>query len=139
MLASAIETMAETFALTRKGGIDANVFFEIFSTTLFAAPSYKNYGEMIASQSYVHPEGFKMPLAAKDLRLILAAADELKVPMPTASAIREQMVQALGRGNEALDWSALGKIAAENAGLSSKPPTPKSAQKLQQTGREHPA
>lgn len=117
MLASAIETMAEAFALTRKGGVDPQAFYEIFSGTLFAAPAYKNYGAMISERRYVHDAGFKMTLASKDLRLVLAAAEGLRVPMPTASLIREQMMLALGRGDEALDWSALGKIAAENAGL----------------------
>jgi len=109
--------MSEAFALTRKGGVEAQAFFEIFSSTLFSAPVYKTYGAMIASQNYNSDAGFKMPLAAKDIRLVLAAAEKLTVPMPTASTVREQIIQAIGRGNGNLDWSALGKVAAENAGL----------------------
>jgi 3-hydroxyisobutyrate dehydrogenase-like beta-hydroxyacid dehydrogenase len=47
MLMSAIETMSESFAMVRKGGIEPQIFFEIFSDTLFSAPVYKNYGAMI--------------------------------------------------------------------------------------------
>jgi len=117
MLGSAIETMAEAFALTSKGGVPADLFLEIFSTTLFAAPAYKSYGSAIVESDYEPEQGFKMPLAAKDLRLVLAAADELQVPMPVASAVRDRALEALGRGFESLDWSALGKLAAENAGF----------------------
>lgn len=117
MIASAVETMAEAFALTRKGGIDPAAFFEIFTSTIFSAPAYKNYGGMIAKEQYQPEAGFKMTLAAKDIRLALAASDELKVPMPTASTLRDQMLQAISRGKGDLDWSGLGQLAAENAGI----------------------
>jgi len=117
LIASAIEAMAEAFALTRKGGIDPAAFLNILTSTIFTAPAYKNYGGMIAAGKYQSEAGFTMPLAAKDVRLVLAAAEELRVPMPTASTVCDQMMQALGRGMDHLDWSALGLIAADNSGL----------------------
>ena len=85
MLVGAIESMAEAFALTGKGGIDPQAFLEIFSTTLFAAPVYKGYGKMIAERNYSQEHGFKMPLALKDTRLVLKAADQLRVLMPVGT------------------------------------------------------
>ena len=117
MLVSAVQSMSEAFAFTRKAGINPQDFLEIFSTTLFDAPVYKNYGKIIASQNYDKDVGFKITIGAKDINLVLAAGEEMKVPMPTASLIHDRMVQAIAQGNADLDWSALGKIAAEAAGL----------------------
>jgi 3-hydroxyisobutyrate dehydrogenase-like beta-hydroxyacid dehydrogenase len=116
MLMSAIETMSESFAMVRKGGIEPQIFFEIFSDTLFSAPVYKNYGAMIVKQKYTEEAGFKVPLATKDIRLALNAAQELNVSLPTAAVILERLLQAIGNGQQDLDLSGLGKIAADNAG-----------------------
>jgi hypothetical protein len=49
--------------------------------------------------------------------LVLAAAEAVDAPMPIASLIRDNVLSALGRGMEDLDWSATAKLVAENAGL----------------------
>jgi 3-hydroxyisobutyrate dehydrogenase-like beta-hydroxyacid dehydrogenase len=54
---------------------------------------------------------------AKDIRLGLAAADGLRVPMPLASLLHDRLLTLLARGGEALDWSAIGQLAARDAGL----------------------
>jgi 3-hydroxyisobutyrate dehydrogenase-like beta-hydroxyacid dehydrogenase len=53
----------------------------------------------------------------KDVRLVLAAADAAGVPMPVASVLHDQYLSALGRGWHDLDWSAIARVSAENAGL----------------------
>ena len=57
------------------------------------------------------------PLAVKDLRLTLAEAEHLDVPMPAASFVHDRLVAVLARGWADLDWSALGLLAATDAGL----------------------
>jgi len=39
------------------------------------------------------------------------------VPMPIASVLRDRFLTAIARGNERSDWSVLGRVAAEDAGL----------------------
>ena len=51
---------------------------------------------------------------------ILAAAEAVDVPMPSASLIRDHVLAAIGRGMEDLDWSSIARLAAENAGLPRK-------------------
>jgi 3-hydroxyisobutyrate dehydrogenase-like beta-hydroxyacid dehydrogenase len=62
------------------------------------------------------PPGFSMPLALKDIRLALAAGDRLGVPLPVGSLLRDILLSGIGRGLGGLDWSALARVAAENAG-----------------------
>lgn len=116
MLASAIETLAEAFALGRKYGIDAGELLELLTNTLFTAPVYKNYGAMIAEQRY-EPAGFKLDLGLKDISLALEAAGAMAVPLPIASVVRDQFLTGIARGYKDLDWAALGKVSADDAGI----------------------
>jgi 3-hydroxyisobutyrate dehydrogenase-like beta-hydroxyacid dehydrogenase len=58
-----------------------------------------------------------MPLGLKDMRGVLAAAGANNVPMPVASLLRDHFITGIARGNADFDWSALARLAAENAGL----------------------
>jgi 3-hydroxyisobutyrate dehydrogenase-like beta-hydroxyacid dehydrogenase len=116
LISSVIESLGEAVALARKYGIDPHEYVEFLTNTLFAAPVYKTYGGIIADERY-HPAGFKMRLGLKDVRLVLAAAEAVDAPMPFASVVRDNLLAAIGRGMEDLDWSATAKLAAENAGL----------------------
>jgi 3-hydroxyisobutyrate dehydrogenase-like beta-hydroxyacid dehydrogenase len=58
-----------------------------------------------------------VPLAIKDLRLALAEAERTAVPMPAASLAHDHLVAIVARGWAELDWSALGLLAAVEAGL----------------------
>lgn len=116
LITTVIESLAESFALVRKAGLDVNQFHEILTNSLFNAPIYKTYGGIIAAEKY-EPAGFKLPLGLKDNRLLLAAAEEVAVPMPMASLVRDRFLAALAQGMGESDWSAIARISAKNAGL----------------------
>jgi 3-hydroxyisobutyrate dehydrogenase-like beta-hydroxyacid dehydrogenase len=116
LITTVIESLAESFALVRKAGLDVNQFHEILTNSLFNAPIYKTYGGIIASEKF-EPAGFKLPLGMKDNKLLLAAAEEKAVPMPMASLVRDRFLAALAQGMGESDWSAIARISAKNAGL----------------------
>jgi 3-hydroxyisobutyrate dehydrogenase-like beta-hydroxyacid dehydrogenase len=116
LIASAIEAMGEAMALVAKAGVDRNRFVEILTSTLFNAPVYRGYGALIAAQQF-EPAGFAAPLGLKDVRLALAAGESLRVPLPLASLLRDRLIELLARGGEKQDWSAIARLAAEDAGL----------------------
>jgi 3-hydroxyisobutyrate dehydrogenase-like beta-hydroxyacid dehydrogenase len=116
MISTMIESLAESFALVRKYGLDPNTFLEVITGSLFTAPVYRNYGSMIAAEKF-EPAGFKMPLGLKDNRLLLAAAEEAAVPMPMASLVRDRFMAALAQGLGEADWSAIARVSYRNAGL----------------------
>lgn len=115
LIASVIEALGEAMALVGKAGIDRHQYLDILTSTLFSAPVYKTYGGLIAGEKF-QPAGFAAPLGAKDMRLALAAAEALRVPMPLASLLRDRFLALLAQGGEALDWSAIGGLAARDAG-----------------------
>jgi len=120
LIASVIEALGEALALVGKAGIDGRRYLDLLTSTLFTAPLYKNYGRQIVEQRF-EPAGFAAPLGEKDIRLTLAAAEALRVPMPLASLLRDRFLTLLARGGEALDWSAIGQLAAKDAGLGDPP------------------
>jgi 3-hydroxyisobutyrate dehydrogenase-like beta-hydroxyacid dehydrogenase len=116
LIAGVLESLAEAFALARKSGIEVNNFLDILTGTLFNAPIYKTYGSLIAQEKF-EPAGFKLLLGLKDCRLVLAAAEEAAVPMPIASLIRDHFLTAVAQGMGEIDWSAISRVSARNAGL----------------------
>ena len=70
------------------------------------------------------------PLAVKDLRLALAEAERAAVPMPATSLVHDRLVGSIARGWAGLDWSALGLLAASDAGLEGTRPLERSASPL---------
>ena len=113
--ASVIESLGEAFALIVKGGIDRQRYLEILAS-LFNVPAYNIYGALIAGGRF-EPAGFAAPLGQKDIRLLLAAAENLDVAMPVASLLRDRFLTLMAHGGEHLDWSAIGGLPAQDAGL----------------------
>jgi 3-hydroxyisobutyrate dehydrogenase-like beta-hydroxyacid dehydrogenase len=116
MIASVFESLGEALALVGKAGVDKHQYLDILTSTLFGAPVYKTYGPLVAEQAF-EPAGFAAPLGYKDIRLVLAAGDDLGVPMPLASLLRDRFLTLLANGGGKLDWSAIGGLAAKDAHL----------------------
>jgi 3-hydroxyisobutyrate dehydrogenase-like beta-hydroxyacid dehydrogenase len=116
LLASAIEALGEAVALIGKAGVDRRAYIEFLTSTLFNAPAYKTYGGLIA-QGKFEPAAFAAPLGYKDIRLALSAAESLHVPMPLASLLHDRFLRLLAQGGEHLDWSAIGGLASQDAGI----------------------
>ena len=116
LIAAALESMGEAFALVRKSGVDAGQFLEIINTALFNSPLYAGYGAAVAKERF-EPAGFKLRLGFKDLRLAQEAAEAAAAPMPLAGVLRDRYLAAMARGEGDLDWAALARIAAVHAGL----------------------
>jgi 3-hydroxyisobutyrate dehydrogenase-like beta-hydroxyacid dehydrogenase len=115
LIAAMIESLGEALALVGKGGVDPRQYLEMLTSSLFNVPIYKNYGGLIVEGKF-EPAGFAAPLGHKDIRLALAAAEELRVPMPLASLLRDRFLTLLAHGGDHLDWSAIGRLAAKDAG-----------------------
>src|SRR5271163_2437100 len=115
LTATTLECMGEVLALLRKGGVDGHLAYDVLTNSMFDSCVHKTYGGKIVEGRF--SAGFAVPLATKDLRLALAEAEHAAVPMPAASLVHDRLVELAARGWANLDWSALGLLAAVNAGL----------------------
>jgi 3-hydroxyisobutyrate dehydrogenase-like beta-hydroxyacid dehydrogenase len=116
LLAAAIEALGEAIALVGKAGVDRRAYVDLLTSTIFPAPAYKIYGDLIA-ESRFQPAAFAVPLGFKDIRLALAAAESLGVPMPLGSLLHDRFLRLLAQGGDRLDWAAIGGLASQDAGL----------------------
>jgi 3-hydroxyisobutyrate dehydrogenase-like beta-hydroxyacid dehydrogenase len=102
----------------RKAGVDPEAFLEIINS-LMSSPILALYGRIIAREQF-EPAGFALKLGLKDVRLVLAAAEECAAPMPLASLVHDHLLSALAQGQGEMDWSSMTQVIARNAGLKSK-------------------
>ncbi len=116
VLGAAIEAMAEAFALVRKYDVMPQVLFDVMTDALFAAPAYKIYGKIMVDESY-DKAGFMTLQGLKDLNLVLAAADQARVPMPSANNVRDRLLGAIAHGDGEKDWSVMAREQARACGL----------------------
>lgn len=116
LTATTLQCMGEVLALLRKGGLGEHLAFDVLTGSLFDSRVHKTYGGKMVDAHY-SPPGLTAPLAVKDLRLALAEAERAAVPMPAASLVHDRLVAMVARGWGGLDWSALGLLAAVDAGL----------------------
>jgi 3-hydroxyisobutyrate dehydrogenase-like beta-hydroxyacid dehydrogenase len=116
MLGAAVEAMAEASAMASRYGIAPGDFLKVLTNGVFASPAYQTYGDAIANQRY-DPPGFKLSLTLKDLRLALAAAEEVSAPMPLADVVHESLLEAFARGDGERDLAALARVSMRRAGL----------------------
>lgn len=115
LIACAIEALAEALTLAEAGGLDREGAARILTSTIFDCVIYRGYGQRVAERDH-RPGGFALDLGLKDLSLALRSAEEVRVPMPFGSVLRDRFVAAAAKGRADLDWSAIALQASEDAG-----------------------
>jgi 3-hydroxyisobutyrate dehydrogenase-like beta-hydroxyacid dehydrogenase len=116
VLGCAIETMGEALSLVEKLGVEPQLFFEVMTQGLFAAPAYDVYGKMIVDGNW-DSHGATAVIGLKDADLALEAAAVAEVPLPSTQIWRNYLQSAIDRGDGALDWAVMAREQARASGL----------------------
>jgi 3-hydroxyisobutyrate dehydrogenase-like beta-hydroxyacid dehydrogenase len=116
MVACMIEAMSEAAALARAYELPPKDLLDVVVGSLFDVPVYRIYAGLIGERRF-EPPGFDMRLGLKDAKLALDAGEEMNVPLPFASVLRDNYLDGLAHGGERKDWSAVSLVAARRAGL----------------------
>jgi 3-hydroxyisobutyrate dehydrogenase-like beta-hydroxyacid dehydrogenase len=115
MLAAAVESLSEAAALAEAHGITPQLLLDLITGSIFPGPVYQGYGALIAQRRY-EPAGFKAALALKDLRLALAAAEAVSVPLPVGNVVRDSLLEVVDHQEGEMDLAVLGRAASRRAG-----------------------
>lgn len=110
MLVSAIEAMSEAAVLVTRHGLKSADLVELAAGTIFPGPVYAGYGALIGGRTY-EPAAFKAVLGLKDVDLVLAAASQVSVQMPSADMIRAHLQDAIDHGQGEMDLAVLAEVA----------------------------
>jgi 3-hydroxyisobutyrate dehydrogenase-like beta-hydroxyacid dehydrogenase len=116
MIVATVEALGEALVLAEKGGLDPERMLGLLTGTLFNTPVYRGYGSRVARTEFL-PAGFTMPLARKDVGLMLQAAEEVGAPIPLARLVQERIAEAVRRNREAYDLAGFVSVIREEAGL----------------------
>lgn len=119
LIATSIESIAESMALAEKHGVDRVKVMELLSSTIFDCLIFKGYGQRVSQRDH-RPGGFSLELGLKDVSLVSQAAKEASVPMPFLSTLLDRYTSAKAKGRSDFDWSAIGLNVAEDAGIDVK-------------------
>jgi 3-hydroxyisobutyrate dehydrogenase-like beta-hydroxyacid dehydrogenase len=106
LIVSSIEAMAEGINLAKKSGVDAAAWMNMITQTLFAAPAYINYGNILLKEIY-QPAGFALKLGLKDVNLVMQQASEANAEMPVAQLMQQRLKDGVDNGLGDHDWTAL--------------------------------
>jgi 3-hydroxyisobutyrate dehydrogenase-like beta-hydroxyacid dehydrogenase len=116
MVACMLEAMGEAAALARAYKMSPETVLETIVGSIFDVPVYRIYGGLIGRRQF-EPAGFDLRLGLKDAKLALYAAEEVNLPLPFASVLRDNYLDALAHGDEKKDWSAISQVAMRRASL----------------------
>jgi 3-hydroxyisobutyrate dehydrogenase-like beta-hydroxyacid dehydrogenase len=106
MIISAIEAMAEGINLAEKSGLDANKWMNVLTQTLFNAPIYINYGNILLKKAY-QPAGFSLRLGLKDVNLMVEQASSVDAKLPVGQLLQKRLKEDVDNGLAEHDWTAI--------------------------------
>jgi 3-hydroxyisobutyrate dehydrogenase-like beta-hydroxyacid dehydrogenase len=108
LILAAIAAMGEVAEfIERQGGDPAHILPLIASSALFRGSKvYEGYGKMIGSKDFSEAL-FPLGLGLKDAKLILEAAQRIRLHMPSIRHAYNAILKALAAGRDAEDWSVL--------------------------------
>ncbi|KQM98356.1 NAD(P)-dependent oxidoreductase [Sphingomonas sp. Leaf25] len=116
MIMAAVEAMAEAMTLAEKGGVDRQTLLEVLTGTLFGAPVYHIYGEILLEDRF-RPAGFAAPLGLKDMTLADTAATSLGAPMPLLGIVRDHLRSVIATEGPDIDWAGIALAVRKSAKL----------------------
>ena len=116
VLGCAMVAMAEGFSLVRKYAVEPQVFQDVMTEGLFAAPAYKIYGQKMVDESF-DEVGSPISVGLKDARLIAEAGALASVPLPSHNVYLDRLLGATAHGDGERDQAVLGREQARASGL----------------------
>jgi 3-hydroxyisobutyrate dehydrogenase len=110
-----IQSLVEITSLAERGGVSREAFLEFLNDSVMGS-TFTRYKSAALVNLDFSPT-FTMPLLSKDFDLGLAAAHELRVPMPIAAATAQIVASAIGAGYTHEDFAILLLEQARRAGM----------------------
>jgi 3-hydroxyisobutyrate dehydrogenase/2-hydroxy-3-oxopropionate reductase len=109
------QALAEGLVLAEAAGIDRGLAYDVLAASAVGAP-FVGYKRAAFLDPAGTPVAFALDLAAKDLGLIAALAEETGIPLPQARTNLEVITRASRGGNGGRDFSAVADHLRGSAG-----------------------
>jgi len=112
---SCIELMSEVYTCADKAGLNVAKVAGFYQV-IFGFPVLQMYAEKVKDRHF-DDGGFKMTGGLKDIGLMLDTAKNLGTTFDIGEIIKGKMEEALDKGMQDKDWSAIYEISRSRAGL----------------------
>jgi 3-hydroxyisobutyrate dehydrogenase-like beta-hydroxyacid dehydrogenase len=109
------QSLVEITVLAERGGVSREAFLAFLNDSVMGSTFSKYKSPAIVNLDFTPT--FTIPLLSKDFDLGLAAAHDLKVPMPVAAATAQIVASAMGAGHLDEDFAVLLIEQARRAGI----------------------
>jgi 3-hydroxyisobutyrate dehydrogenase-like beta-hydroxyacid dehydrogenase len=113
------QSLAEVTVLAERGGVSRAAFLEFINGSVLGSVFTRYKSPALVNLDFTPT--FTTALLRKDFDLGLAAAGELRVPLPVAAVTHHVVQAAVGRGHGEEDFAALLIEQARNAGIELEP------------------
>lgn len=115
MVTTVITSLAEAYALCRKGGIDPATALRAFGESAVGTPHLRAKASALEHGNFT--ASFSVAQICKDMKLITEAARDLGVPLMVGGAVDQIMTATAAAGLEEEDYVACAKVVSRLAGL----------------------
>ena len=110
-----IQSLVEITTLAEQGGVSRQAFLEFLNDSVMGSTFTRYKTPALVNLDFTPT--FTIPLLSKDFDLGLAAAHDLKVPMPVAAATAQLVSSAMGAGYVEEDFAVLLIEQARRSGI----------------------
>jgi 2-hydroxy-3-oxopropionate reductase len=108
VIGGTLAAVGEAFALARKSGVDPAKVRTALLGGFAASRVLEVHGDRLLQKNF--KPGFPARLYRKDLRIVLDALSEARVPAPVTAVVQQLLSALLAQGKENLDYSAIGTV-----------------------------
>ena len=114
-IATMISALTQALVFSKKAGVEPRVFLEILNHSALNSPMYQTKGASIIQRNFT--PRFFLEHMLKDINLLVDAAKDLGVAMPSGQIAQALFVQAAGLDLDREDYSAVVKILERIGGV----------------------
>jgi 3-hydroxyisobutyrate dehydrogenase-like beta-hydroxyacid dehydrogenase len=116
-VACLLDALGQMFVFAEKRGVNPEIVSNMFKA-IMPHPGVQHYLDKIRTRNFSGDAGFTLEGGLKDLQLMLDAAAEARVTLPSANIIRDHCITALAHGMKDRDWSSFTEAVRIDAGQS---------------------
>jgi len=116
VLAANLGIYGQFYSFTEKHGIPSELAKSVLDVML-PGSMMTGYSEKIRTRSFADGGASLKGVGVKDSALMVKAAEDVGVPLPTASFLHDQFVAAVNMGLADHDWSAVTEVQRMMSGL----------------------
>lgn len=115
VIGGTLAAVGEAFALARKSGVDPAKVRAALLGGFAASRVLDVHGDRLLQGNFT--PGFPVRLYRKDLKIVLDALSDARAPAPVTAVVQQLLTAVSAQGGDALDYSALGTVLLDLAGL----------------------